>query len=219
MWIYFLTQMRYIRLPVPWTFAENLHAEENLITVQRTKKPHMCDIFQNFRNFQIFFRIPFTPKSLFSLPNSWSCLCALASGPPNWTADPDPDPHIGWHLPWWDAHSRTQHIYGKREGSGSRSGAGSVPLTNGSGRPTNMRILRIREAPTLVFAKLQKRLIVQNLDLACALGRGPSNWTADPDSDRHIGWNLMRCSFSNSTHLWEMGRIRIQIRSRIRTSD
>ncbi len=33
-----------------------------------------------------------------------------------------------------------QHIYGKREGSGARSG--SVPLTNGSGsrRPKNMRI-------------------------------------------------------------------------------
>ncbi len=41
-----------------------------------------------------------------------------------------------------------QHLYEKRDGSGSRagSGAGSVLLTNGygSGRPKNMRILWIR---------------------------------------------------------------------------
>jgi hypothetical protein len=39
-----------------------------------------------------------------------------------------------------------QHLNKKKRGSGSGAGAGagSVPLTNGSGRPKNMRILGIR---------------------------------------------------------------------------
>ncbi len=39
-----------------------------------------------------------------------------------------------------------QHLYEKREGSGSGDRSGSITLTNGSGsgRPKNMRILRIR---------------------------------------------------------------------------
>ncbi len=43
-----------------------------------------------------------------------------------------------------------QHIYEKREGSG----AGSVPLINGSRRPKNIRILRIRIPKTGSFLHL-----------------------------------------------------------------
>ncbi len=46
-----------------------------------------------------------------------------------------------WHFILQALFQSAQHLYEKREGSGSRS----IPLTNGSGRPKNIRIrVRIR---------------------------------------------------------------------------
>ncbi len=54
-----------------------------------------------------------------------------------------------------------QHIYKKREGSGARS----VPLTNGSesGRPKNMRILRIRIPNTSLIKKKRKSFLCKEI--------------------------------------------------------
>jgi hypothetical protein len=61
------------------------------------------------------------------------------------------------------------------EGSGSRagSGSGSIPLTNGSGRPKNnwIRWIRIRIRNTFVIPYTQVRL---SLIMACVLVRCPS---------------------------------------------
>jgi hypothetical protein len=48
-------------------------------------------------------------------------------------------------------------IYEKREGSG----AGSIPLTNGFGRPKNMRILRLR-IPNNAYRNAEKKYNTKN---------------------------------------------------------
>ncbi len=59
----------------------------------------------------------------------------------------------------------SQHLYEKREGSGSGAVSWSVPLTNGSGsaRPKNLRILRIRIPKTDLYSKFSICLYFQIL--------------------------------------------------------